>query len=60
MPEFDDHEVAGYDGVDERGEAPFVCVGACGAPSDGVVDDSYAGEGVGEVDAPALEVVSIY
>ena len=53
VPEFDDDDVAGYDGVGEGCEASFVRVGAGGAAGDGIVDYGYAGEGVGEVDAPA-------
>jgi hypothetical protein len=60
MPKFYDYEIAGDNGVGDCSEATFVCVGSCRAAGYGVVDYCYAGERVGEVDAPAWEDVSRY
>lgn len=53
MSEFDDYEVPRHELVSYGREAGFVVEGARGAAADGVVDYGDAGEGVGEVDAPA-------
>jgi hypothetical protein len=57
VPEFDDDDVVGLDGVDDGLEAAFDCEGAGGAAAEGLV--AYGeGEGVGEVVAPAWKVFS--
>ena len=54
VPEFNDYDVVGLDGVDESLEAVFDGVGTGAAAADGFVGDGD-GEGVGEVFAPACD-----
>jgi len=53
VSELDDHVVAGDDFVDKCCEATFVGVGACGAATDGGIDDVGVLDREWEIDTPA-------
>lgn len=58
VPEFDDHDVVGGDGLDDVVEAAFDGEGARAAAADGFVDDGE-GDRIWEVDAPACRWLAV-
>lgn len=58
MAEFDDDEVTGNERLGQRVEAVLICIGARRPAGYGIVDDRDS-QGVGKIDAPALEQVSL-